>query len=121
MNEELMALARSLVANHIELCDENGELIPDYIPKEDYPDVTKHCFNLYTYLEELETEVNIYLDEKLNGKGNYQRFVLNGGEIARYLWCQMVFAENYKCYLDKNEEKQHPAEIVKFRGMDVLD
>lgn len=66
MHETLMGVARKLV-------DQNCELYDDEM-----------CFNRFTFLEDLGSEVDgmLYAGEVGNG-----RFELSGHSVARYLYC----------------------------------
>lgn len=62
LHDELMKIAEQVSKEHIE--------------KEDGAD----CFNLFTFLEDLEDHVLGHLDQLES------RFQLDGSEIARYIW-----------------------------------
>ncbi len=80
LHDECLKLAETLIDQHIE--EEDGE----------------KCFNLFTYLEELESK----LESKFHGAF---KFSLDAHQAARFLWCCIA-------------EDPYPD---RFRGMPVLD
>lgn len=85
LHKLLIQKARQEIGNHFEEYD--GEL----------------CFNLFTYLERLESVVEGVID------GPTGRFELDGHQIARYLYCCLCL------------EQGEPCDGTKFRGMPILD
>lgn len=80
--DRCMRIAEGLIPKHLETHD--GE----------------RCFNLYTYLEDLESKLIVELD------GDFE---LSPAEIARFIWCCLCSASG-----------QNPAGTV-FNGYPILD
>ena len=91
LHGELIALAEVTHRRHIERDD--GE----------------RCFNLFTFLEDLEGELHSKLAASYGTGDLIGRFQLDAPAIARYLWCHMALKRGDRPDGDT------------FRGMPILD
>ena len=91
IHADLMRLAERLIKKHVEKDPEYGS--------------DEKCFNLFTYLDDLENQV----EELLGNRTLIGDFKLHGHAIARYLWVCLCIGEGSSPYPNK------------FRSMPVLD
>lgn len=88
LHKTCLDMARNLVAKHIE---EDGD---------------EKCFNLFTFLEAVEYQLESLFNGSKAPNGNFQ---LAAPDVARYLWCCLAL------------ESGDATDGNTFRGMPILD